>query len=92
MKIENLMNLTLGELLDNYCILFNEECGYVYGITSFDLAEKMFEEFDIDSYSEAMVVNNLLPDEIIFNSNEDLIDYDKICSIMQSLGIMRNTE
>lgn len=27
MKIENLMNLTLGELLDNYCILFNEECG-----------------------------------------------------------------
>ena len=45
MKIENLMNLTLGELLDNYCILFNEECGYVYGITSFDLVEKMFEEF-----------------------------------------------
>lgn len=89
MKIEDLYDLTLGELLDEYCILFNEECGYIYGITSFDLAEKMFDEYDIESYSEAMVVNNLLADELIINSNEDLIDYDKICRIMKNLGISK---
>lgn len=92
MKIEDLYDLTLGEILDEYCVLFNEECGYIYGITRFDLVERMFEEFDVESYSEAMVVNNLISDELIINSNEDIIDYDKICSIMKNLGIFKKVE
>lgn len=89
MKINDLYDLTLGELLEEYCILYNEECGYIYGITSYDLVERMFDEYDIESYSEAMVVNSLISDELIINDNEDLIDYDKISRIMKNLGIVK---
>ena len=49
----------------------------------------MFDEYDVESYSEAMVVNNLISDELIINDDEDLIDYDKISRIMKNLGIVK---
>ena len=64
MKIKDLMDMTLGDLLDTYGLLYNLECGYYYGICSYDLCDRMFEEYDMDTYKEAVVVDPLIVMEV----------------------------
>ena len=81
------MDMTLGDLLDTYGLLYNLECGYYYGICSYDLCDRMFEEYDMDTYKEAVVVDPLIVMEVLIDSDEDLIDWDRITGMMKDLGI-----
>lgn len=90
MKIKDLLDMTLGEVLQEYCILYNLECCYNYGITSDSNADRMYNEFNVeDDYPEAMTVMSVVDDELLLDMDADLVDWDKIVRIMDNLGISR---
>lgn len=91
MKVEDLLDLSVRDLLDKYCILYNPECGYFYGVTTWDNAYKMYNEYNIEEeYPESMCTENMINDEIWFD--DELIDMKKIDRIMDNLGINKKTK
>lgn len=88
MKISKLLDMPLREVLENYCVLFSPECAYIYGVTTQDLAERMYKEYNVDEdYPEAMCPEELLNIEVW--DHEELIDWEKIEKIMDNLGISK---
>ena len=89
MKIKDLMDLTLGEILEKYCAVYNLECCYYYGITEIDKIDEIFENYNIEEYSEAFNIENLINDELLLSSDDDLLEYDKLVKIVDGLGITK---
>jgi len=93
MKVEDILDLTLREVLDTYGAIYNPECGYYYGIACFDDIDELYYEYDIDeTYPEAFEVENLIRDEVIVAFDEELIDLDKLKRIMHNLDIPKKAE
>lgn len=90
MKIKDLMDLTLGEILEKYCAVYNLECCYYYGITETDNVDEIFAEYNIEEeYSEAFNVENLINDELLLSCDDDILEYDKLVKIVDGLGITK---
>lgn len=90
MKIEELYDLTLREVCENYVVLHNLECGFIYGIVSFDLLEEFFEKYNIsEEYPEAIHGESILPDEVQIDGDECVLDRTRLVKIMESLGISK---
>lgn len=87
MKFDDLLDMTLGEVLEEYSLLANLECGYIYGIASYDDITRMLEEYDVSQYSEAMSVEPIIEFDIMLSNNGEIISYDKIERIMDTLAI-----
>ena len=47
MKLIELLDMTLREILEKYCVLFSEECCHTYGITTHDAIGEIAEEYDL---------------------------------------------
>ncbi len=90
MKINDLLDLTLREILENYVAVFNPECCFYYGIFKVEDIDKIFKEYNIEKdYPEAFEVENLISDELIIDFNEEIKDYNKLLKIMDNLGISK---
>ena len=88
MKIENLLDLTLREILENYVSVQSLECGYFYGITTVEDANKIFEEYGVhETYAEAFFVDNLVNDELLLDEGKPILTYEKLEEICKNLGI-----
>ena len=88
MQIKELLDLTLREILENYVVLANLECGGYYGVAPIPIVEKMYNEYNIEEeYPEAMSAMNLVDDEIIVSYDEEILTYDKLEKIMKNLGV-----
>ncbi|WP_458454372.1 hypothetical protein [Methanobrevibacter sp.] len=88
MKLEELLDLTLREVLEDYVAVNNLECGYYYGVFKGDDINRIFEEFNIEEdYPEAFHVENLINDELIVSFDEEIKDYNKLLKIMKNLGV-----
>ncbi len=48
MKIDDLLDKPLREVLEEYCVVFSPECDYYYGITKWEDANSIYEEFDLE--------------------------------------------
>lgn len=48
MKVDDLWDKTIKEVLEDYCILYSPECDYNYGICRWDDANAMYEEYDLE--------------------------------------------
>lgn len=92
MNLNDLMDMKLKDILENYCVLWNYECSYPYGICSQEVVERMYEEYDVQSYWEAMTTEPIIDFQILEISDKDLISWEKIEIIMDNLGIMRKDE
>ena len=84
---EDLFNMTVGDLLENYQVLYNLECGYFYGICKTETVDKMYQDYRVEDYNEAMSPEPLIRLEVLDEMMGDLIDDDKIGRIMDNLGI-----
>lgn len=92
-KIEDLLDLTLREILENYVAINNLECGFYYGIADNDLIEEIYQEYNIeDEYPEAFDVENLINDELIVSYQEPLLTKPKLEKIMKNLGISKKNK
>lgn len=90
MKFEDLLDLTLREVLENYVTVRNLECGYFYGVFKNEDIEQIFQEFNIEEdYPEAFNVENLVDDELIVDYQEPVKDYNSLLRIMDNLGISK---
>ena len=49
MKLDELLDLTLRELLENYVVLYNYECCYPYGIAPVEVVDEMYRTYDVQS-------------------------------------------
>ena len=93
MEINDLMDLTLREVLDKYVVLHNLECGGYYGLADGDEVEKLFENYNIEEdYPEAFHVESVIQDEVLVDYGEELVDYPKMERIMFNLGISKKEE
>ena len=85
--IEELMELPLKEVLENYSAVMSLECGYYYGIFKDDDIGKVYSEYNIDEeYPEAFAPEPLINEELT-DCTEVIGDYAKLERIMDNLGI-----
>ena len=92
-KLKELLNITLGELLERYVQIFNAECGYLYGIAELDDVNQLYYEYNIDKeYPEAFTMENLIPNELnIYSKDAEVMPYEKLENIMENLGISKKS-
>ena len=90
MKISELLDMTLREVLDNYSAVMSLECCYYYGIFKDRDIEKVYEKYNIDEeYPEAFAPEPLISDEVLYDCSDDVGDYEKLERIMCNLGISK---
>lgn len=88
MKIDDLFNMTVGELLDEYCLVCSPECGYNYGITRWDDANQIYEEFDLEE-QYCFEGDSLIPFDYGFDTGEEVLELEDLRQIMAKLGIAK---
>lgn len=90
MKLDDLMDLPLREVLDKYCGALSLECCYYYGIFKYEDIERLYKEYNIDEeYPESFCPEPLVSDELIYDGSDEIGDYDKLIRIMENLGISK---
>ena len=87
-KIDDLMHMTVEDLLDEFCILYSPECDYNYGIGRWDDASQIYEEFDLEEES-CFSGDSLIPLDYGFDGGEEVLNIDDLRCIMSKLGIAK---
>ena len=86
MKVDDLYDITVGELLDEFCVVYSPECGYYYGITRWDDAKLMWDEYKLkDEY--CFVPDSLIPLDYGFDGGEPILEEKDLRRILNYLGI-----
>ena len=88
LMIDDLMQMTVGELLTEYCILYSPECDYNYGIGRWDDANQIYEEFDLEE-QYCFSGDSLIPLDYGFDEGERVLSLDDMRCIMCKLGIAK---
>lgn len=88
--INDLLDLTLREVLENYVLLHNLECDYFYGLAKTKDVERLFKNYNInDDYPEAFSVCTIIQDDVVVDYDDEIITYEKMTKIMDNLGITK---
>ena len=91
-NFNDLMEMTLKEVLDKFCAVMSPECGYYYGIFKYEDVEEIYNEYNIDEeYPEAFYPEPLINEELMDCENP-VGDYAKLERIMDNLGINKKTK
>lgn len=88
MIIDDLMEMKVKDVLDEFCILYSPECDYNYGIGRWDDANKIYEEFDLEE-QYCFSGDSLIPIDYGFDNGEKVLTLDDMRCIMNKLGIIR---
>ena len=88
MMIDDLMEMKVKDVLDEFCILYSPECGYNYGIGRWDDANEIYEEFDLEE-EYCFFRDSLIPIDYGFDNGEKVLTLDDMRCIMNKLGIIR---
>lgn len=91
MNLQDLYSKTLGEVLEEYCIVVSPECGYVYGITTWDEGELMYSEFDLEEeycYSLEPFLNYCYE----IDDEAPLLTEEKLRETLNYLGVGKKEE
>lgn len=88
MMIDDLMEMKVKDVLDEFCILYSPECDYNYGIGRWDDANKIYEEFDLEE-QYCFSGDSLIPIDYGFDNGEKVLTLDDMKCIMNKLGIIR---
>ena len=93
MKLKDLLDLPLKEVLEKYCIICNPECGYYYGIFKQEDVDELYSKFNIDEdYPEAFCPECLINEEAVISSDDEIREYDVLLRIMDNLGISKKLD
>ena len=90
MKLKELYKKPLGEVLEKYCFVISLECDYMYGITTWEDAGKMFTEYDLEedyiSFSPEPLLQYYM--ELDEDNDEILVEKD-LHHILENLGVKK---
>lgn len=88
MKIDDLYNMKVIDLLEEFCLVYSPECGYNYGITRWDDAKLMWDEYQLkDEY--CFNADSLIPIDYGFDSGEPVLEENDLRKILDYLGIQK---
>ena len=88
MYVEDLYNMSVIDLLSEYCIVYSPECDYNYGITRWEDVEKIWKKFDLnDQY--CFEADSLIPMDYNFEDGEPVLNIKDLECIMDKLGIVK---
>ena len=73
MKVDDLWDKTVKEVLEEYCILYSPECDYNYGICRWDDANDMYEEYDLEE-QYCFSGDSLIPLDYGFDDGEEILE------------------
>ena len=83
---DDLLDMTLRDVLDEFCFVYSPECGYLYGIARWEDAYKMWDEYDLkEEYcfdSESIMA---YPMEV--DLQQEVITLEGLRRIMNNLGM-----
>lgn len=88
MKVDDLFEMKVGDLLQEFCILYSPECDHNYGIGRWDDANQIYEEFDLEE-QYCFSGDSLIPLDYGFDGGEDVLSLDDMRLIMAKLGIAK---
>ena len=88
MKIDDLMEMKVRDLLDEYCVVYSPECGYNYGISRWEDVNKIPDEFDLEDHY-CFSGNFLIPIDYGFDEGEEVLTLKDLKCIMDKLGIAK---
>ena len=89
MKIDELMQMKVADLLEEFCVVYSPECGYNYGIARWDDANEIHEEFDLeDEY--CFSGDSLIPLDYGFDCGEDVLELKDLKCIMNKYARIFN--
>lgn len=86
MKIKELLDMKLGDILNEFCILFSPECDYFYGIGRYDDALQMWDEFDLEE-EYCFDTDCLLDYCMDIDFDDNILEIDDLRHILDYLGI-----
>lgn len=89
MIIEEILDLPLREILENYCTVCNLECGYYYGVFKIEDIDEIFEHYNVNEYEEAFQVEDLIHCDVIGTYQDEVRDYNTLVRIMENLGVSK---
>ena len=88
MKVDDLMKMTVEDLLNEFCILYSPECDYNYGIGRWDDVGKIFEEYDLEDHY-CFDGDYLITLDYCFDCGEKVLELEDLHCIMDKLGIIK---
>lgn len=88
MKIDNILDMSIRDVLNKYCVVYSPECGYYYGITEWEDAEQIYGEFDLEE-EYCFCDDSLIPFDYGFDCGEDILSIDDLRIVMAKLGITK---
>lgn len=88
MLVDDLYDLTVRELLSDYCLVYSPECDYNYGITKWKDAEKIYDEFDLKDQA-SFDADSLIPLDYGFFDGESVLSIDDLRCVMDKIGIVK---
>ena len=84
--INDLMKLPLEEIIDNYCIIYNLECGIPYGVAAIEDANQMPAKYDL-SDEPAFTAEPIIPEDYIIDYDKPILTLEKLEKILDCLGV-----
>ena len=88
MLIEDLLDMTLRDILEEFCFVFSPECGYLYGIARFDDAIAMWDEFDLEE-EYCFDTEPIMGWSMEVDFRDEVLEIDKLREILDMLGIKK---
>lgn len=86
MKVSDLYDMKVIDLLEEFCVVYSPECGHHYGITRWDDAREMRELYDLeDEY--CFDADSLIPYDYGFDGEEDVLEESDLIRILDALNI-----
>lgn len=91
MKNGRLLDLTLRELLKDYCVVKSLECDYIYGICSDKDAGEICNKYDLED-GVSLTFEPLIDEEvsIMISDNYELLSLDKMEKICGNLKLNKD--
>lgn len=85
MRLEELLDMPFKEVLENFGVLYSPECDYIYGITTKEATEKLFEKYDLCE-QESMDCEPLLRFDVLceFEENGEVLTFERIEEIIEN--------
>lgn len=86
MDFEDLMELKVKDLIDNYAYVYNCYCGYVYGICKIDDWEDLYSEYDCDECVETFSIEPLISFEVL---DSEVLSNERLKELAEHNGVLR---
>ena len=88
MLVDDLYEMKVKDLLEEFCLVYSPECDYHYGIARWDDVGEIWEEYDLDE-QYCFEGDYLIPMDYGFDEGESVLTLKDLKCIMDKLGIVK---